>query len=241
MSNGYGNLAVGKEAQRHAPKWGPGPLGSKNALGVPQWEYMNLPKWIRENPKTELPYWLCWPAYGAYPSHTIGDFGFMPWPETFGAMHSTKRAFAAIWNSNGPGAIRPLQALITRIRRDQSLPAFGNCSLDASPGDGDHADADTGRFAGINLYQLWEPETIVDKPDQWEITLTLRKDCPADECITDVTPRRCQRFQAKPGERFTWTAPPQSGAAVADKWGLVTAEKVKIPRAGVRLTISPAR
>lgn len=243
MSNGYGNLAIGKQAQNYAGVFGPGALGSKNASGVPQWEYVNLPKWIRENPKVELPYWLCWPAYGAYPSHTIGDFGFMPWPETFHAMASTKRAFAAVWNSNGPGAIRPLLPLVTRVRRDQSLPAFTNCNLDASPGDGDHADAE--KSGGINLYQLWEPETILDEPGRWEVTLHLRSDCPADECLTDVTPRRCQQFKPEPGEKFRWTVTPadgeealQSGQATADKWGLVTAERVKVTRQKTRIRIA---
>jgi len=262
MSNGYGNYAIGKLAQNWSWQWGPRdqPLGSKNSAGVPQWVYMDLPKWVRENPKVELPYWLCWPAYGAYPNHTVGDFGFLPWPETLHAMHSTKRAFAAVWNSNGPGRIRGLLPLVTRIRRDQSLPAFGRCNLDASPGDGDHADAQ--KSGGINLYQLWEPETIVDEPARWEITLKLRKDCPADVCVTDVTPRRCQAFKAEPGAAFAWTvtdlppdgkaepgrpAPPweprelQSGRAVADQWGLVTAEGVRIPRAGCRLRIAPRR
>ena len=127
MSNGYGNIAIGKEAQKHGWKWGPYPKGCKNWQGVDQWVYMNLPKWIRENPTIELPYWLCWPAYGAYPSHTIGDFGFMPWPEMFHAMVSTKRAFAANWSTNGPGPVGPLRALVPRIRLHQSLPAFTRC------------------------------------------------------------------------------------------------------------------
>ena len=248
MSNGHGNLAIGKVPQQHSWKWGPGELGSDNWLGIPQWVYMDLPKWIRENPNVELPYWLCWPAYGAYPNHTVGDFGFMPWPETFAAMHATKRAFAAVWNSNGPGAIGELRGLITRIRRDQALPAFGNCNRDASPGDGDHADAQ--KTGGINLHQFWEPETIVDEPGRFEITLYLANKCPADECITDLTPRRCRKFKPAPGDKFTWTlaaladdgtpaaGPRQSGAATADQWGLVTVEKLRIPaNAKVRLTI----
>ena len=96
-----------------------------------------------------------------------------------------------------------MRDLVPRIRLHQSLPAFTNCSLDHSPGDGDHADAEKG--GGINLYQLWEPETIVDEPGRWEITLWLRDDCPHDACTTDVTPRRCQKFKAKPGEQFRWT------------------------------------
>jgi hypothetical protein len=248
MSNGYGNPAIGRQAQNYgrAGHWGPYPQGSKNFLGVNQWEYMNVPKFVRENPTVELPYWLCWPAYGAYPAHTVGDFGFMPWPETIHAMASTKRAFAAVWNSNGPGAIGTLRQFVLRIRRDQSLPAFTNCSLDASPGDGDHADAE--KSGGINIHQRWEPETLVDQPGHWEISLHLQKSCPADRATTDVTPRRCQRFKAKPGQPFRWKLTEADGGkvvadgrAVADKWGLVTVERIELTKHPRRLTITAAR
>ena len=243
MSNGHGNLVIGKVPQQHGWKWGPYPKGSKNWLGVDQWEYMNLPKWIRENPTVELPYWLCWPAYGAYPSHTIGDFGFMPWPEMIHAMASTKRAFAANWSSNGPGPVGPLRDLVPRIRLHQSLPAFTNCSLDHSPGDGDHDDAEKG--GGINLYQLWDPETLVDEPGRWEATLSLRDDCPYPECTTDLTPRRCQSFKAKPGGTFTWVVVAdgkelQAGASTADDWGLVTLKSVVLRKTRCRVTIARA-
>jgi len=242
MSNGYANPAIGKQAQNYGPMWGPYPRSTKNWLGVDQWEYMNLPKWIRENPTVELPYWICWPAYGAYPSHTIGDFGFMPWPEMFHAMASTKRAFAANWSSNNSGSVRPLLPLVTRIRLHQSLPAFTNFSLDDSPGDGDHADAEKG--GGINIYQLWEPETIVDAPGRWEITVHLRPDCPYPDGTTDLTPRRCQQFKAAPGEKFKWSSASldgdkeiASGTAVADKWGLVTVEKITLTKEKQRIKI----
>jgi hypothetical protein len=242
MSEGHGNLAIGKVPQQHGWKWGPYPKGCRNWLGVDQWEYMNLPKWIRENPTVELPYWLCWPAYGAYPDHTVGDFGFMPWPEMIHAMTSTKRALAANWSTNGPGPVGPLRDLVSRIRLHQSLPAFTRCSLDSSPGDGDHADAEKG--SGINLYQLWEPETVVDEAGRWEITLYLREDCPYPECTTDLTPRRCQKFKARPGQSFKWVRTPlddaralQSGTATADRWGLVTLEGVKVAKGKNRIRI----
>jgi len=244
MSNGYGNMAIGKEAQKHGWKWGPYPKGSRNFLGVDQWEYMNLPRWIRRNPTVELPYWLCWPVYGAYPSHTIGDFGFMPWPEMIHAMAATKRAFAATWSTNGPGPAGPLRELAGRLRRDRSLPAFGNCSLDTSPGDGDHADAD--KSGGINLYQVWEPQTIVDEPARWEITLFLRPDCPRAKCTTDVTPRRCQKFKPALGRQFQWTLtgvqdkePIATGTAAADKLGLLTVKTIEITKSKRRLVIQP--
>ena len=240
MSNGYGNPNVGKLYQKHGWKWGPYPTASKNFAGVDQWDYMNMAKFVRENPTVELPFWICFPAYGAYPSHTIGDFGFGPWPEMMHAMASTKRAFAANWSSNGPGSVRSLMyAMVSKIRLHQPLPAFTRCSLDQSPGDGNHADAEKG--GGINIHQRWDTATIVDEPGKWAMTMWLAVDT---TCTTDVTPRRCQKFKARPGERFTWASRSladdkqlQSGTAVADKWGLVTAAGVKLSKDKVRLTI----
>ena len=68
-------------------------------------------------------------------------------------------------------------------------------------------------LGGINLYQLWEPETIVDEPSRWEITLSLRNDCPADNKVV------------------------QSGTATADKWGLVTLDKVAVTKGKNRIRI----
>ncbi len=246
MSNGYGNFAIGKLAQNHgrSGKWGPYPEGWENFAGVNQWDYMNVARFVRENPTVELPYWLCWPAYGAYPAHTIGDFGFMPWPETIHAMHATKRAFAAVWNSNGPGEIGDLRQFVLRIRRDQSLPAFGHCSLDASPGDGDHADAE--KSGGINLHQRWYPETIVDQPSRWEMTMYLHEACDAESATMTVTPRRCQRFRAEPGATFDWTLTEGDrtitrGTSVADQWGLVTADGIELTKQPRRLSVDAAR
>jgi len=240
MSNGYGNPNIGKLYQKHGWKWGPYPKGSKNFAGVDQWDYMNMAKFVRENPTVELPFWICFPAYGAYPAHTIGDFGFEPWPEMIHAMASTKRAFAANWSSNGPGSVRPLMyEMVSKIRLHQSLPAFTRCSLDQSPGDGDHADAEKG--GGINIHQRWDTATIVDERDKWGMTMWLAVDA---TCTTDVTPRRCQKFKARPGDVFKWTVTPagadepaQSGTATADKWGLVTAAGVRLGKAKVRLLI----
>ena len=245
-SNAHANFAIGRIPQQHGWKWGPYPAGSKNWLGIDQWEYMDLPKWIREHPTVELPYWLCHPAYGAYPAHTVGDFGFMPWPEMIQAMVSTKRAFAATWSSNGPGLVGPLYALVPRIRLHQSLPAFTNCSLDHSIGDGDHDDAQKG--GGMNLYQLWEPETIVDEANRWEITLELRSDCPADSLTTNLTPRRTQRFKAQPGEVFCWTRSSlasgrelQSGHTAADAHGFVTMERLTVTAEKCRVKVERRR
>ncbi len=90
-----------------------------------------------------------------------------------------------------------------RIKLNQSLPAFTNCSLDHSPGDGNHADAQKG--GGVNIHQRWEPETIIDEPGRWEITVFVQPACSKDSLTTDLTPRRCQRFKPVAGQTFRWT------------------------------------
>lgn len=56
----------------------------------------------------------------------------------------------------------------------------------------------------------------------------------------DVTPRRCQKFRAKPGQKFGWTnTAGGTGTIDADDHGLVTIEKVRIePGRETTLTIS---
>jgi hypothetical protein len=66
---------------------------------------------------------------------------------------------------------------------------------------------------------------------------------PQNSATTDLTPRRCQRFKASPGERFTWTAEAgdgrvtASGEATADRWGLVTIGGLRITQAKQRVTL----
>jgi len=76
----------------------------------------------------------------------------------------------------------------------------------------------------------------------------IRRGAPLDACTADVTPRRCRRFKAAPGQKFTWINTSladnrvvQTGRAVADPHGLVTAEKVIITKGRNRLVIKRAK
>jgi len=265
MSNGHNNFKTSREARKHAWRWG-GSQG-KNWLGVKHMDYLDLAAWVRDNPKVELPYWVCWPAYGAFPDHSLGDFGFKPWQDFVTAMQASKRAFTAVWMSNGPGQARYFRdAMVPKIRLSQSLPAFTNCSLDTKiltdnpkgsyrPGKYDqdfqkHAD----KSGGINLHQRWDTDSIVDEPNRWAMTVWLagpdrrgRGGAPADEATMDLTPRRCRKFKPAKGAAFQWTntvvgqaKPLQTGSAVADDNGLLTVSKLKITKAKHRIEISPA-
>ena len=114
MSDGHNNYKTSREGMKHAWKWGP-PGGGRNWLGENHLDYLDLARWVRDNPAIELPFWIGAPAYGAFPSHALGDFGFKPWQEFLSAMMETRRAFAATWMSNGPGdATGVMQEMIPR-------------------------------------------------------------------------------------------------------------------------------
>jgi hypothetical protein len=139
-----------------------------------------------------------------------------------------------------------------KIRLNQTLPAFGNCSLDDNPGNGDLANGKGWGSSQLNAYLLWDIETIVDEKNKWEITVWLTKGdkrgryaAPLSECTVDITPRRCQQFRAKPGQEFEWTntnpgtkAVIGKGTVTADEWGLVTLKQVTVGKTKNRISIS---
>jgi len=97
----------------------------------------------------------------------------------------------------------------------------------------------------VNLYLYWETDDVVDEPDRWEMTIGLVKKATRDGCIADITPRRCQEFRSEPGQKVRWTNTSladgkevQSGEAVADRWGLVTLEKVAVGKGKNRIKIT---
>ena len=160
-SNGHANFAIGKVPQQHGWKWGPYPEGSKNWLGIDQWEYMDLPNGSASTRPWNCPTGSAIPAYGAYPGPHRRRFRLhaLARDDPRHGLHETGVCRQLV--EQRPRPVGPLYVLVPRIRLHQSLPAFTNCSLDHSIGDGDHDDAQKG--GGINLYQLWEPETIVDE------------------------------------------------------------------------------
>ncbi|MGB2820578.1 MAG: hypothetical protein WBF17_06325, partial [Phycisphaerae bacterium] len=94
-----------------------------------------------------------------------------------------------------------------------------------------------------NRWLYWQTKTIVDGPAAWEMTVALMQEAPADECTVNVTPRRLQQLEPKDGQTFSWTNKAadgkvvQKGKVTADKWGLLTLEKVAVTKGGNRLGI----
>ncbi len=110
----------------------------------------------------------------------------------------------------------------------------------------DRYDGDTHGMSNGYLYWDTSDENVIDEPGRWSLIVWLTDDAPQDACTVDVTPRRCQKFKPEPGEGFQWTnfqkdgeewTPVGSGTATADKWGLVTLEKVEVKKAHNKIVI----
>ena len=214
--------------------WGPPAAYKGRPDGENPYVLQDYTSWVLKNPRVELPYFHVHIGWGMHST----EMGWPPWPRFIRAMIDTKRAFCMHANA----VTQAMQQGIIDIRRDQSLPAFGNCSLDDNIGDGELG---SGRaFGQINGYLVWETATLVDEPGAYEITAYLWGTAPLPECTADLTPRRCQKFKAKPGEEFRWTSvsladgkQAQAGLAAADAHGLVTIKDLRLTKAKHRIAL----
>lgn len=166
-----------------------------------------------------------------------------PWTdnaEMVKALTENHHGFAFAWNEHGHSSAgaKSMQEVVkyyppTKFARNLSYPAFGNSSINSVMG----ATREEGDMVGgINLGFDWKD--VVDTPGKWSANIS--NELAREQMTVDVTPRRCQQFKAKPGEKFTWTASTgEEGEVTADKWGLVTIEKLKIdPGKATTLTIT---
>ncbi len=220
------------------PEW-----GVKFEDGTPVWDHYNDAWYLRRHPEAEI---------GFITFSNGKNDGAIGWPqaiEFLRALQDTRRPHLFVWGLGGHGqrARMPVslaeRVLPIDVRTDQSLPAFTRCSLDDNPGNGTPEDGDPD--GQVNSYLSWETKDIVDEPDRWAMTVGLIAKAPQDACTVDVTPRRRQHFQTKPGDRVRWTSTPlaggqrpQAGEATADRWGIVTLGKVVVGKGKTRLTLS---
>jgi pimeloyl-ACP methyl ester carboxylesterase len=206
------------------------------------WDHFSDAWYLRKYPQKEIGL-ICF-------SNGKNDGG-IGWPqaaEFFRALQETRRPHLFVWGQGGHGqrARLPIslsdRAMPMDLRIDQSLPAFTACSLDDDPGNGDPNDGDPAGQA--NLYLYWETDDIVDQSDTWEMTVGLVDKAPQDGCTVDMTPRRLQRFQPRPGERLQWKNSSlgdggeiQTGQATVDQHGLITLEKVNVTKGKNRIRV----
>ena len=169
--------------------------------------------------------------------------GFASWQEEVDmvkAMAAAHHGFAFSWNNGNHGEGAASRGLVNKyygpgtFARNRSYPAFSNSSIDNNMGSGDAKEGDL--VGGINLGFAWK--NVVDEAGKWSAAIS--NDLAKAEMTVDVTPRYCQKFKAKPSEKFKWTnSAGGAGEVAADQWGLVTIEKVRIkPGEATTLAIS---
>jgi hypothetical protein len=154
-------------------------------------------------------------------------------------LTANHHGFAFSWNdgghSEGLRAAGPITKYYpaAKFARNRSYPAFGNSSIDHNMGNGSKEDGD--REGGVNLGFDWKD--VVDEERHWSVSLS--NELARSEMTVDVTPRRCQKFKARPGEKFRWiSSAGDSGTVTADQAGLVTVPTVVIkPESKTTLTI----
>jgi len=235
----------------------------KHASGQGVWDYLNDPMQVRKRPAANLPF------IGFGNGKNDGGIGWPHAVDLAKAFQEARQPHAVVWRLRGHGSGTFYPNI--DFRADQSLPAFTACSLDDDIGTAtrikepkkvkmpwgqimtDIYDGDP--EGGINVHLRWKTDDVVDAADRWEMTVMLTSKAPKDACIVNITPRRCRKFKPKPDQTFTWTSTGQSrlagavaanksvqsGQATADKFGLVTLEKVAVTQAGNRIVLAPAK
>jgi hypothetical protein len=168
------------------------------------------------------------------------------------ALTASHHGFAFAWNDGDHSSGSAPMGKVTKyygsekFALNKSYPAFGNSSINDDIGSGEVEEMVDGKpkrvikdgvlEGGINLGFVWKD--VADEEAKWAVTFSngLAK----AEMTVDVTPRRCQKFKAKAGDKFKWAnTAGGSGDVAADQWGLVTVEKVKIlPGADTTLVIT---
>ena len=263
MKNGqmfcYADSWVGIACWRHSKyfrngeskKWGEiDELVNYNGLKFDDW--MDLSWWLRQHPIAETPFLSF--ANGK----NDGSIGWYQAVRAVSALWETKRPFVFLWGMGGHGQRAKFMFDPKQMAKNQSIPAFRNCSLDDKIGKGrklkqpqkyktrdgrlleDWYDGDsTGQ---INAYLKWD--IIKDQKDKYEISLFLSQEAPEDTCSVDMTPRRIQKFKLEKDQKFNWSnitvkdnQKIQAGVETADQWGLVTIKNLKVNKTGNRIKI----
>ncbi len=232
----------------HIPERSPQFAGSYRAVYGPRdanitmqdgstspWDWYSDAWWLRTNVAKETGFIV------ASNGKNDGAIGWAQAVEFARALQETRRPHIFNWAMGGHGTRTLIGSNFDLdVRSDRTLPAFANCSLDDDPGKGDAA---TGTPKGqLNGHLRWRTDDATDTLDTWQMTIILLQDAPRASCTVDVTPRRCQSFRAKPGDRFEWRVAQDgdklaAGDVVADRYGLVTIQDVTIRRGENRLRI----
>jgi hypothetical protein len=263
---GATNLAYTKWKNQCEAIWGRVQTKVKNNDGVNVWDWQNLnwyfsknhkdATWLRINNGKEdasVPFSLLAGQAGQLPSFykQLSDYKFGHQCFWDGSSHNKRPQKFFVpddW-------LEPHHAKQCFLRLDISFPAFTNFSANNNPGTGkgaavgeehqlDNNTYDGDKEGGFNRFLRWKSLTIVDEPTEYSIELNMGSGDAGYKGkgveTVDVTPRRLQKFEVKPGAVFTWTTSAnQTGEVTADAEGLLTVRKFKVTTEWTKLTIKP--
>ncbi|HUR38159.1 MAG TPA: hypothetical protein VM222_01645, partial [Planctomycetota bacterium] len=248
--------------------WGRVESKVKNNDGVNVWDWQNM-AWFAEHHHAAAT-WIR-TAHGredvSIPYRQVaGPPGVTPM-SFYSALETFKIGHECLWDGSSHSKPaekpfvhddwwEPFNDATCFLRLDLSFPAFSRFSASDNPGTGagDAVGSDSqlgdntydgDPNGGLNRFLRWNSTTISDQPAQYSIEIKLSSGPQGYKGkgeVVDVTPRRLQKFEVKPGATYTWsTSAQQSGEATADAAGLLTIPAVKVGASWTKLTIQPAR
>jgi dienelactone hydrolase len=166
------------------------------------------------------------------------------------AMNDRKYALYFYWgpygHANNTGYILSVNDLINSfawldVKRNEAYPVFTNASCNDTLPWPDHlGEKAPGQ---VNAFFRWK--NVSDGNDRFEMDLFLTSAAdlkttfkiPA-AATADVSIRRLQKLQAKPGELVKWSFGPVGGTVKVDETGLITLPHLELRAQPIRLTLS---
>ncbi len=153
-------------------------------------------------------------------------------------------------HAGGSAAWRPMEdpRYVYRFRTNGSFPALSRCSADHDPGNGLASSGDS--VGAINGFVEWDP-VLTDNMSIWLTNLRLRDlrtawgVIPAPSSVTvDVTPRRLQEFEIRPGTLYVFVVRQLSSGSISkialvtpDAKNVVTLPGVLVTRGGTEVRL----
>lgn len=157
----------------------------------------------------------------------------------FRGMKNRKYNLIAYWgnfgHANNNKVMEAVNDLIntfdwTAIRKNEAYPVFTNASSDDQIPWPDHIKSE--KPGQVNAFFRWK--NITDSDQSFEMVIFIDKNIKTkiftipNQATTDLSFRRLQKFNVKPGETIRWTFAGKSGSIKADAQGLITIPQVKI-------------
>lgn len=178
-----------------------GPLDRVCSEGIPLKQRLDSTRFVRET-KGDLPYLII----------TNGrQDGSIPWwkcPDFYRALRDSRHGFIAAWDNeshgtcmkDAPADIRKWNNLssFNHITLNRSYLVFSNSSADQNPGNGSKTDGDLVGYMNRGL--AWDEP--LDDANRYEVIIKWSLASAALPVTVNITPRRLQAFQIKPGQKI---------------------------------------